>query len=549
MSATGLLDLSRALHRVRSLQEVMDQVRRACKEHTRYDRVYILLPAADRRSLEIVGYVAPNMDRVHRQVASIELDKDPFMLKVLALKEPVVIPDLRLDPLADQKQVEFFGNRTAIAIPMFDDDGVIGPFNVATFADQGVLIPSSAEMDFFVQVASLVGVVITRLRAEQAKEELEKQLISTQRLDALGRLAGEVAHDFNNLLLAVLGNAEMAAQELAGSSALSYLRDIRDATLRAATLSRQLLAFSRGQVISKRVFPLGPLVESSSQLLRRLLPQSITIDVLSSPQTGSISGDPGQIEQIVMNLVLNARDALPEGGRIVLETQNVRVDEEFVANHTSVSPGRYVLLTVSDNGHGMDMQTQRRIFEPFFTTKPAERGTGLGLSVVQGVVAQHDGHIHVYSEVGTGTTFKVYLPLAEQRALDIGAILPPPADIARGTEGVLVVDDEAHVRKTIEKVLSRAGYDVRTVASGQAATAECRQKVPDLLLTDIAMPDDNGLALAARLTEQFPGLRVLLMTGYAPARLQDVRWSHITKPFTPTELMIQIRGVLDRCAN
>jgi CheY-like chemotaxis protein len=275
------------------------------------------------------------------------------------------------------------------------------------------------------------------------------------------------------------------------------------------------------------------------------LPKTLTLRTLLSPQTGSVRGDPGQLQQVVMNLVLNAKDALTGSGQVVVETQNVCVDEEFVANHTSVTPGRYVLLSVSDDGHGMDMDTQRRIFEPFFTTTPAERGTGLGLAVVQGVVAQHDGHVHVYSEPGVGTTFKVYLPLSEQRAVDVGPRRPAKGSLSKGTEAVLVVDDDAHVRKTIERVLTRAGYRVSTAAGTEEALAQHARTKPDLLLTDIAMPGHGGLELATRLTGAQPGLPVLLMTGYAPRQLQDVRWPHVTKPFTPSELMISMRRVLD----
>jgi two-component system, cell cycle sensor histidine kinase and response regulator CckA len=432
---------------------------------------------------------------------------------------------------------------TAIAVPMFDGDARIGPLNLATFREQGVIEPTAEELDFVIQVASILSVVIARLRAEKAHADLEAKVISSQKFEALGRLAGEVAHDFNNILLAVLGNAELAEEELGVHPAVAYLLDIREATLRAAALSRRLLAFSRGQVLSKRVLEVNPLVQRCVQMLERLIPESIQLACTLSPQAGSIQGDPGQLDQILMNLVLNARDALPRGGSIHIDTRNVRVEETFVANHSNVLPGCYVLLSVTDDGEGMDADTQRRIFEPFFTTKSEEHGSGLGLSVVQGIVSQHSGHIHVYSEPGLGTTFKVYLPLSEQRADDVGSLLSIRPEKLGGNERVLLVDDAQHVRITVARMLRRAGYEVVEAEGGRQALLESQPV--DLLLADIAMPDVDGLSLAAELTTRWPNTRVLLMTGYAPSRLGQVRWPHITKPFTPSQLLTLVRALLD----
>ncbi len=270
--------------------------------------------------MQVVGYVLPDVPSVHQKVANVELDKDPLMQKVLSLTEPLVVADVRLEPLADQRHVEAFGLRTAIVVPMFNEAGSIGPFNVATFADQGVVEPTSQEMEFFSQVAALVGVVITRLQAEQEKEAIESKLVATQRLEALGRLAGEVAHDFNNLLLAILGNTELAAEELENDAARPYLDDIREVTLRASALSRQLLAFSKGQVMATQVLPVNMLVNKSLALLRRLLPNNIALESMLSPQAGSVQGDAGQLDQVLMNLVLNARDAACE--KIIVETRS-----------------------------------------------------------------------------------------------------------------------------------------------------------------------------------------------------------------------------------
>lgn len=543
MSAKGLLALSRALHRARDLKQALECVRDALRKETRYDRVYVQLPSADGGSMQVVGYVLPDECFVEQQVETIQLDRDPFLQWIIALTSPWVIADMRLEPRADQRQVEAFGLRTAIAVPMFDGDARIGPLNLATFREQGVIEPTAEELDFVIQVASILSVVIARLRAEKAHADLEAKVISSQKFEALGRLAGEVAHDFNNILLAVLGNAELAEEELGVHPAVAYLVDIREATLRAAALSRRLLAFSRGQVLSKRVLEVNPLVQRCVHMLERLIPESIQLACTLSPQAGSIQGDPGQLDQILMNLVLNARDALPRGGSIHIDTRNVRVEETFVANHSNVLPGCYVLLSVTDDGEGMDADTQRRIFEPFFTTKSEEHGSGLGLSVVQGIVSQHSGHIHVYSEPGLGTTFKVYLPLSEQRADDVGSLLSIRPEKLGGNERVLLVDDAQHVRITVARMLRRAGYEVVEAEGGRQALLESQPV--DLLLTDIAMPDVDGLSLAAELTTRWPNTRVLLMTGYAPSRLGQVKWPHITKPFTPSQLLMLVRALLD----
>ncbi|HEX2583727.1 MAG TPA: ATP-binding protein [Steroidobacteraceae bacterium] len=544
MNGTELLQLSRALHGARDLSEMMLCARTSCQQNTRYDRVYINVLAPDGKSFEVVGYALPNTDTFIRQVANIEVDKDPFLQELLSSTETRVIPDMRLDPVADQKHVAAFGMRTMITIPMLHGDASLGPLVIATFAEHGVVIPTDAELDFLKQVASLLAVVLARFRVEQEAKNLETKLLATQRLEALGRLAGEVAHDFNNLLLIIRGNTELAADELQGHSALHFLGMIRDATTRASALSRQLLAFSKGQVLTPRVLDMNELITRHLKMIRAVVPANIALQEILSRQEVLINADASQIEQVIMNLVLNARDAMPRGGRIVLESQIVTIDEEFIADHANVSPGRYVLLSVTDNGHGMDMETQRRVFEPFFTTKSSEKGTGLGLSVVQGIISQHHGHVHVYSEVGMGTTFKIYLPLSEQRAPDVGDKLPPRATDLIGKESVLVVDDQDNVRATVTAVLSRAGYQVKTASSAELALQVLANNPIDLLITDIIMPGTDGLSLAEAASKTHPQLQILLMTGYAPNHFREVQWTHITKPFTPTELLVQVKALL-----
>ncbi len=428
---------------------------------------------------------------------------------------------------------------------MFDGDAQLGPLNVSTFADQGVVEPTEAELDFIVQTASIVGVVIARIRAEDARKAVEAQLVSTQKFDALGRMAGEVAHDFNNLLVAIIGNAEVAADDLRDHPARVHIDMIRDAAMSASGLSRRLLAFSKGQVLDNRPLSLTPLVERSLDMLERLMQVGIVVERQLRSDTGVVRGDPTQLEQVVMNLVLNARDALPRGGHIVVETRALQVREGFIANHTDVSPGHYAMLAVTDDGEGLDAATQKRIFEPFFTTKPFDRGTGLGLSVVQGIVAQHGGHVQVHSAPGIGSTFKVLLPSVQERAVERDSRRPSGAGRLGGRERILVVDDDAHVRATVSSVLERAGYTVVAAENERDALRSFGETPPDLLVSDIVMRNESGLALAAKVTARRPEQRVLLMTGYAPTLLRDVPWPSIKKPFSSTELLARVRSVLE----
>jgi len=387
------------------------------------------------------------------------------------------------------------------------------------------------------------------------RKMLEDQLQQARKMEAVGRLAGGVAHDFNNLLTIIKGYVEIAMQRCLDRPELhSDIRRIEEAADRAVTLVRQLLAFSRKQVLRPKVLDLNTIVLNLDPLLRRLMTESIEMKTVVSKDAGAIKADPGQIEQVIMNLVVNARDALPNGGRILIETSNVDLDATYARDHAVVVPGPYILLAVTDNGVGMTNETVTHIFEPFYTTKESGRGTGLGLSTVYGIVKQSGGYIWVYSELGKGTTFKVYLPRVQEAVQVLpGASLLAAATVQRGQETILLVEDEPDLRSLTQMVLSECGYKVIEAASPAEAERLAGNNGAEvhLLLTDVVMPGMSGHELAKRLTKRFPHLRVMYMSGYtynviAQDGTLDEGISFLQKPFTPKALTERVREALNR---
>jgi signal transduction histidine kinase len=404
------------------------------------------------------------------------------------------------------------------------------------------------------QLEARVAERTAALTAELAKRQrLEEQLRTSQKMEAIGRLAGGVAHDFNNLLCVILSCTGFAMEELRdGDPVKNDILEVKDAAERAAALTRQLLAFSRKQVLQPEVLSLNKIATGVEKMLQRILGEDIDLVQTLEPDLGLTLADPGQIEQVLMNLVVNARDAMPEGGKLTIETSNVEIDEEYAARHVAVTPGSYVQLAVSDTGCGMDEQTRERIFEPFFTTKEKGKGTGLGLSTVYGIVNQSGGNVWVYSEPGQGTTFKIYLP-RELSATTATAIKPQAVPrLSRGTETILVVEDEEALRKVARRALCTAGYKVLTAADGDEALLKSEQHAGDieLLLTDVVMPRMSGRAVAEALSKTRPTLKVIYMSGYTDNAIVhhgvlDAGTHFLAKPFTSAALAAKVRQVLD----
>jgi two-component system cell cycle sensor histidine kinase/response regulator CckA len=394
-------------------------------------------------------------------------------------------------------------------------------------------------------VASLVQDVTERVA-------LEERLRQSQKMEAIGRLAGGVAHDFNNLLTVIMGYSQLLAD---GLSPASHLMDatgqIRSAADRAAGITRQLLAFSRKQVLSPRVIDLNNIMMNLDTMLRRLIGEDIEVLTVPGRGLGAVKADPGQIEQVIMNLALNARDAMPDGGKLTLETENAELDDSYAREHEPLQPGRYVMLAVSDTGTGMSAETQAHIFEPFFTTKEVGKGTGLGLSMVYGIVKQSGGYIWVYSEPGRGSAFKIYLPRVDQPAEGVAAG-KRPAGIQRGTETILLVEDDAQLRQLTSSVLAHCGYKVLPAAGTAEGLALCRENHRDirLLVTDVIMPGMNGRQLAEQVKQISPRTRVLYISGYTSNAIVhygvlDAGLWFLPKPYSLSALVAKVREVLD----
>jgi signal transduction histidine kinase len=392
--------------------------------------------------------------------------------------------------------------------------------------------------------------LIARREAEEERERLQRELAHAQRVESIGRLAGGIAHDFNNLLTSILGNVGFALQDLApGHPLREPLEESARAVESAAHLTRQLLAFSRRQLVTPRVVAVNEVVAAVEKMLRRLLGEDVVLRTALHPEAGQVRIDPGQLEQVLVNLSVNARDAMPAGGRLLVGTEGVAVGAEGAPPGLGLAPGAYVLLTVEDTGTGMSSEVQQRLFEPFFTTK--EKGTGLGLATVYGIVKQNGGAIAVASEEGKGATFRIYLPKVDA-PVEPAAEEAPAAPVRGGSESILLVEDDGLVRGMAVKALRRYGYAVVACASGAEALAALAEGTDPiaLVITDVVMPHMDGRELSERMAVARPGLRVLFTSGYAeevvasrgvlPAGVQ-----FIAKPYTPEGLAAKVRQVLD----
>jgi PAS domain S-box-containing protein len=399
--------------------------------------------------------------------------------------------------------------------------------------------------------------IVTNIRDVTQRRGLEEQLLQVQKTEAIGRLAGGIAHDFNNLLTIVIGNCHVVLSDPAFANfPRQELEEIKDAGERAAALTRQLLAFGRRQVLMPELRPVNGLVGEVEKLLRRVLGEQIDLSVRLGVEAGTIKVDPGQFEQVLLNLTINARDAMPHGGRLTIETQAAELDDEYARQHPGVTPGAYVMVAVSDTGTGMDLDVQQHIFEPFFTTKEKGKGSGLGLATVYGIVRQTRGHVSFYSAIDHGTVFKVYFPRAYQAGVSLPAprqsTAPPPG----GRETILVIEDDASLRRFTCRNLRDLGYTVVEATRGEEALTflgSTAERV-DLVLTDVIMPGVTGRALEQRLLSVAPHLKIVFTSGYTDDAIVhhgvlDEGTYFIQKPFTPAILGAKIRAVLDGAAD
>jgi len=456
--------------------------------------------------------------------------------------------------IADYSMPTFSGTA---ALGLVRERGLDMPFIFVSGSigtDVAVAAMRNGAQDYLIKgdLARFVPAVERELAGADRRKEhrlVEKQLHQMEKFESLGKLAGGIAHDFNNLLGVIIGYSELLLDSAAfNDHSRGQITEIKKAADRAATLTRQLLAFSRKQVLEPRVIDVNALVSDMSRMFQRVIGEDIRLTTVPAPDLGPVLADPAQIEQVLMNLVVNARDAMPKGGQLTIETSNIELDESYVATHPGARPGPCVLLAVSDTGTGMDAATQRKVFEPFFTTK--ENGTGLGLSTVYGIVKQSGGSIWVYSELGKGTTFKVYLARITEPVRTIREQISVAA--SGGNETILLVEDALSLRAVTATFLRGGGYQVLEAGGGKEAMAmiEQRKELVHLLLTDVVMPGMSGVDLARQLRQHDPRLKVLFISGYTDDALVrhgvlDAGYFILSKPFSRNALLSKVRTVLD----
>jgi len=406
------------------------------------------------------------------------------------------------------------------------------------------------------RLSKLVPAVHRALKEVQERNErkrLEEQLFQAQKMEAIGRLAGGIAHDFNNMLTVIKGNTELLKENLLPQSQeMELLEEILEASNKSADLSRQLLTFSRREPIKPRVLQINEVLLNLEKILRRVIGEDIELIVTPGKDVSLLKGDAGQIEQVLLNLAVNAKDAMPKGGKLTIETKNTQLDEEYAKGHLEVKPGDYVLISVTDSGVGMSEEVKKHLFEPFFTTKEIGKGTGLGLSVVYGIIKQHQGHISVYSELGKGTTFHIYFPRLEEEGKGTTSPKSKPAPLPKGKKTILIVEDDSSVRKFASKTLEKLGYRVLEVSKPEETIKVLKENEDlkvDLLLTDIVMPKMSGKELAEKIRNLYPDLRVIFMSGYTKnhpefQNLLGKDFDFLEKPFTVETLARKIKEAL-----
>ena len=514
------------------------------------EAVVALLTETKTEANVVTEYLANDRPSVLRQ--TIIVADNPSLQYVITQKAPVIIDDVQNDPqiVPLYDLIRRYGTTSLLIVPLIFEETVLGILGLGSIESRRFL---DEEVKLAQSVASQVSGVLARLRLDMERRRWEAQYYQAQKMEALGRLTGGVAHDFNNMLTVIIGNSSLLLQSLNQDHASRQeIEQIRQSAERAAALTRQLLAFSRQQILQPRILNLNNVIINLEKMLRRLIGEDVDLVTVLEPELGQVKADAGQIEQVIMNLVVNARDAMPEGGRLTIETANIYLDELYSRHNVGVVAGPYIQLAVSDTGIGMDTETQALIFEPFFTTKPQGKGTGLGLATAHGIINQSGGHILAYSEPGHGTTFKIYLPRIESAAQ---LVRPKQVSLKsrRGWETVLLVEDEDMVRELTQQILTGEGYTVLKAKDGKEAHQRCiEHKGPiHLLLADVIIPGgQSGVQLAKELTTLYPEMKVLYMSGYAHNIIVrygvlDPGVAFLPKPFTLNSLTGKVREVLD----
>ncbi|MFO0646274.1 MAG: ATP-binding protein [Polyangiales bacterium] len=553
----ALFRFSRELLDVRTLHELFDRTRAEVERSSGYRTIWFAVIDSEESSVaRIVDVAGASRDSIYDNVTTIPVAGDALLLEVMSATAPVVVVDALTDPRTNKDFVAMLGNRTIINVPLRVLNKACGALGIGTFGDEGCRAPTAEMLAHFMGIASIVSLTVSRLlveersrRVERERREIDRRVARLQRLESVGVLAGSVAHDFNNLLTVVLASTSLARSAGSVEEMRVELAAIDEVATRGQSLTRQLLAMSRAQALALVDLDVSALLHDLVPLLRRVIPPSIAIDLIAPERETFIEADRTQIDQVVMNLCLNARDAMTGGGKLTIESEVVLVNGAFRETHPWAKPGRYVLISVSDTGEGISKENLDRIFDPFFTTKGEHAGTGLGLSVAHGIVHQHGGMLHCYSEEGIGTTFKVYLPLLARAARAVGSKLE--GRVRGGNERVLVADDDATVRGVVRRLLERAGYDVTVVPDGAEVLRVLAQEAFDLLLLDVVMPGASCAETLSKARALQPRTRVVLASGYTAdanlsALLRDKGIPLLHKPYDPDGLLRALRAELDR---
>jgi signal transduction histidine kinase/CheY-like chemotaxis protein len=555
--AHRLLAFARKLQRAYTFAELLDIAREEVLQATPFRHVWLMVAEREQADeLRLIEYSGERREFVWEVAPLLKVEGDPFLEELVSSDAPSVVYDARVDPRTNKAMVEKLQNRTLVNIPLRLLDKPLGIFGMGTFGDEGCVMPDAEQLAYLVGMGSQVAVAAGRIRftesrarAEREKRELEHRMMQIQKLESLGLLAGGIAHDFNNLLTVIISGVSLAMDQAEEGPITDELRTVLDAAARAGQLTKQLLVMSRSQELDLRPVDVNARLEQLMVLLKRVLPETIQVDLIPGAQVPAVRADGSQLDQIFMNLCINSRDAMPNGGRLTIETEQVLINGEYAAAHPWAKKGRYLLATVTDTGTGMPPEVVERVFEPFFTTKGPQAGTGLGLAVAYGIVRQHGGMMHCYSEVGVGTSFKVYLPAHEQFASSIGPKLSLIAP--SGTERILLAEDDAGVRSVAVKILTRAGYDVTAVESGDAACRAVAKEDFHLVVLDVVMPGMACTETVARIHAIKPGTRILLASGYTGgAQIFDATGSVplelLMKPYDPDRLLRGVRSMIDR---
>lgn len=547
-----LLALTKRLHLINTFPELAVCVCEELRYALEYGRAWIYIVDEDGEHLRFVADSGDAEDGIS-QAFRIPIEADPFIQAVLNADGPIIIEDAQTDAKVNAEIAAEHGNRTIVKIPMRLVDRPVGILGAGTFGDEGVRLPTEEQLSYVGLLAQQVVVASARIAIQESKErhaterdELERRLAQRHRLESLGSLAGGIAHDFNNLLTIIYASTAMLRTSVSEEAAQD-IDVIDEAVSQAAEMTKRLLTMGREQPIELHLLNINEMLKTLLGMLRRVVPAHISLDLVEGVHLSTAFGDPSELEQVFMNLALNAFDSMEEGGRLTIESEMVIVNGEYVRAHPWAKSGRYILVSVSDTGSGMDRETLARIFEPFFTTK-GDKGTGLGLAVSYGTIRRHQGMLHAYSEPGVGTTFKVYLPAAQRVASEVGSKLTAP--VVGGAESVLLAEDQAEIRESLARVLVQNGYSVRAVVNGAEAVAATKERDYDLIILDAVMPLMGGREAYEIIREYAPDIPVLFTSGYGAEELktrflQGIRLTVLPKPFDPDSMLRAIRFLLD----